>query len=142
QENYFNTPLANMDYLPSLYSTKNISPPKEFRVNPAYFHLVYLPFGFISVVPFYLMFNELFGFFDVRIVYLICYIGSLLFALSLVPKHLKFSFLSLFSLNPLLSTFVISGHNDILTIFLLIVSIFLASKKKYLISAIPIGLAL
>ena len=134
-EDYLKTDLVKWPY----YQPENALQPK---LNPALFHLVYLPFNFLSIVPLYLIWNGIFGWFDVRIFYLSLYLFLLPLITLLVKKELRFSFLSLFALNPFFAMFIPEGSNDVLTIFLLILVFIFTSRKKYSFSAILVGLSL
>jgi hypothetical protein len=141
-QNYANTAMKNYGYGPWFYDLKGSSPPANYFVNPALFHLVSLPFGFISIVPVWLIWYSFFGWFDARIVYLLVFIGSILLGNLLVDKSNRLNFTTLFALNPFLSPFIIEGRNDILTVFLLLAFLVLAKKKKLISSAIILGLAI
>jgi hypothetical protein len=141
-QNYANTAMKNYGYGPWFYDLKGSAPPASYFVNPALFHLVSLPFGFISIVPFWLIWYSSFGWFDARIVYLLAFIGSIILGNLLVDKNNRLNFTTLFALNPFLSPFIIEGRNDILTVFLLLAFLVLAQKKKLISSAIILGLAI
>lgn len=140
-EDYFQTPLSDWQYGPPIYSFNSVRPPESYFINPSIYHHVSLPFGFLSVVPLYIIWNSIFGFFDARIFYLLSYILLLFFAAGLVSKSSRFSFLALFSLNPYFVVSTLEGHNDVLTLLLIVIALILTGKNKFLLSAIPVGLA-
>lgn len=140
-ETFSQTPLKNWQYGPPIFSFKPIRPPEYYFENPSIRHVVSLPFGFLSVTPVYLIWNSIFGFFDARIFYLSAYVLMLVLATSLIPKSSRFSFLALFALNPYFVISTLEGHNDVLTVVLILLSLILVSKNKILASAVPLGLA-
>lgn len=109
--------------------------------NPSLYHVVSLPFGLVGMMPIFIVWHSMFGWFDARIFYLALYILSLVLATSLVSKESRFNFLAIFSLNPFLALFIPEGRNDIFTIFLMVLALVLIKKGKFLLSSVPIGLA-
>lgn len=141
-EDYFQTSLPDWQYGPPVYSFKPVRPPESYFINPSIYHHVALPFGPLSILPFYIVWNSIFGWFDARIFYLSAYILLLFLSVKLVKPVLRFSFLALFALNPFFATAILEGHNDVLTILLIVAGLIFAKNKKYLLSAIPFGLVL
>jgi len=82
-ENYFGTELEKFSYISTVSG--------QLMLNPALFHCIKLPFHLLFSVPFYLLFNNLWQFFDERLVYLILFIISL-FALYQLPKRTESKF--------------------------------------------------
>jgi hypothetical protein len=139
---YSNTPMSKFPYNPPVYDFAGTPEPPETKINPALFHTVSLPFGIMAVLPWYVAWDILFYWFDARIVYLMAYIALVIIAAFLVPKDSRIDFVPLFALNPLFASYVIEGHNDTLVILLVVITLILAKRRKFILSAIPLGLAL
>ena len=138
---YSNTPMGQFSYGTPVYDFAGTPEPSDTKINPALHHTVSLPFGIIAVIPWYIAWDALFYWFDARIVYLVAYLALITIAAFLVPKANRIDFVPLFALNPLLGSFVIEGHNDTLVMVLVVATLVLAQRKKFVLSAIPLGLA-
>lgn len=114
----------------------------QFLVNPALFHFIYLPFHLLASVPFYLVANSIFGFFDERMLYLCLFFGTLLILYLLPEKEEdKLVLTSLFTFNPLFLPYFIGGENDIFVIFWLVLTVYLLKKERVLLSSLTLALA-
>jgi hypothetical protein len=128
-ENYFGTPLEKWGY-------------GDRKPNPALYHLAYLPFMLLSALPFYLLSLFILGWFDLRFVYLLSFIGTLFLILKIPKKEdNKMLFLILFTFNPLFIFDFIEGLSDIFIFFWLLLSINFLQKSKFTLSSIPLALA-
>ncbi len=130
-ENYLQTPLVNWEF--------------KFggvEQNPALYHNAYLPFMFLSQIPFYLLSERLIGWFDIRFVFLGMFLG-LLFVLSRwVSKfNQRMALLLLVALNPFFVTFFAEGRNDVFVLFWIVLAIELMRQKRVAWSALVLGLA-
>jgi len=128
------------DYYDTQYSVyKDIFKGGE---NPAMKHYVYLPFTVIFAWPFYHILDTLFGFFDLRLVYLLLFLlgGFLIYR---IPKNKENKILALiiFFLNPALLFYFVAGYNDIFILVLIILSLYFLKKYNYFWSALFLGLA-
>ncbi|MGD9148108.1 MAG: hypothetical protein PVI80_21265, partial [Anaerolineae bacterium] len=114
----------------------------ELTTNPALYHLVYLPAAFTLPIPLHLMSNALLGWYDHRFFHLLAFLGLLMLlpVLANSPER-KLSLLLVVGLNPLLVPFVVQGQNDVLVIFWLVVTSLLLRGRRYVGSAITLGLA-
>lgn len=114
------------------------------RENPALDHYAYLPFMFVSGMPFHIVFGSLFHWFDQRVVHLLFLflaIFSVHITLRRTPRTADVAFILIF-LNPFLYYYFIIGHNDIVVFSLLIFSWALLARKKPLWSSVALGAAI
>ena len=126
---YFNTPLVLWRY-------------SDKDVNPALYHFVMEPFYLLFAIPFYLVSNRLFGFFDGRIPLFFLFFSLLLLAGNLVKdKTQKLLFIILLAFNPAMLGYTLEGRSDIFMFAFLFLGLFLLHKKRFSIAGIPIGLA-
>jgi hypothetical protein len=131
REDYFATPLAQW-WVPM---------PGE-PVNPALYHLIYLPGMILVPAPFYLAMQLILGWFDLRIVFLGVY-GAWL---ALIPRltrgaEKKRALILLAGLNPLLLPFLIEGRNDVVVLFWITLCIGLLQAERRIGSALALALA-
>ena len=133
-ENYFGTELEKFSYISTVSG--------QLMLNPALFHCIKLPFHLLFSVPFYLLFNNLWQFFDERLVYLILFIISL-FALYQLPKRTesKFALAAAYAFNPLFSRFFLEGRDDVFVLAWLILTFYLLQKEKLFWSAVALAIA-
>lgn len=126
---YFGTPLEQWHY-------------SEIEVNPALYHFVMQPFYFIFALPFYVVGNMLFGFFDGRMPLLVLFLLLLILAAKLVKDDSKRQlFLILLAFNPANIYYTLEGRSDIFMFAFLFLGLFLLHKRKYALAGIPLGLA-
>lgn len=126
---YFGTPLEQWNYSPT-------------EINPALYHFVMQPFYLLFALPFYVLSNSMFGFFDGRIPLLFLFFTLSVFTAILVKdKDKKLLFLTIFAFNPSILGYTLEGRSDIFAFTFLFIGLFLLHGKKYLIAGIPIGLA-
>jgi uncharacterized membrane protein len=133
--------MGNWMYNPGVYDFKGTKPPTTFSLNSSLFHFLYLPSTILFTIPVKIIMELVFGWFDIRILYLIAYVITLYFATKMVKKESQISFLAIFSLNPMLFPYIIEDRNDILAISLIILSVFFTSKGKLWTSAIILAIA-
>ncbi|MFN8474534.1 MAG: glycosyltransferase family 87 protein [Anaerolineae bacterium] len=142
---YFATPLARWSgYTGATYSNNpNDVPPPDWKVNPALYHVVSLPFGLLAAVPFDVVSRAIFGWFDARVLYLAAY-GLSLFLIDRVvtdPTR-RLAALIAVGLNPLLVSFLVEGRNDILVFSLVLASAVAWQKRRLDLSGVLLGLAI
>ena len=110
RENYLNTPLALF--------------PNKDGYNPALEHYPYLPATFLFPLPFQGFLKNILGWFDQRLVYLLCFAGILLCIPYLTQEFSKrITLLTVLGLNPLFGYFFIQGRNDVLVFFWLLITL-------------------
>jgi len=130
-ETYWNTPMANW---------QRGEPP--WTDSPIY-HNAYLPFLFISSIPFYWVSHAAIGWYDQRFVYLLAYIGVLvLLPLVVARQRDKLTMLLTFGLNLLAAFYLAEGRNDIVVTFGLLLATVLLVRHRISASASVFGLTL
>lgn len=126
---YFDTPLAQWHY-------------SDTEINPALYHFVMEPFYLIFAIPFYLVSNRMFGFFDGRMPLFFLFFAMLYLAGKLVKdKGNKLLFVILLAFNPAMLGYTLEGRSDIFMYAFLFLGFYLLHVKKYFIAGIPIALA-
>ncbi len=112
------------------------------KVNPALYHLPYLPLLWLGTIPFALVFQNVLGWYDVRVVYLVCFLASLILILhSRLFRENRFSAAIVLALNPLLIPFLIEGRNDIVVSFWLVVALVLLNKQRLGMAGLAVAAA-
>lgn len=126
---YFDTPLMQWHY-------------SDKDTNPALYHFVMEPFYLLFAVPFYLVSNRLFGFFDGRIPLFFLFFAMLFMADKLVKdKNKKLLFLILLAFNPAMLGYTLEGRSDIFMFSFLFLGFYFLYIKKYFLAGLPIALA-
>lgn len=126
---YFDTPLAQWHY-------------SDKDENPALYHFVMEPFYLLFAIPFYLVSNQLFGFFDGRMPLFFLFFAMLFMAGRLVKdKSKKLLFIILLAFNPAMLGYTLEGRSDIFMFAFLFFGLYFLHIKKYFIAGIPIALA-
>lgn len=126
---YFDTPLALWHY-------------SERDVNPALYHFVMEPFYVLFAIPFYLVSNRLFGFFDGRIALFFLFFTMLFLAGKLVKdKNKKLLFIILLAFNPAMLGYTLEGRSDIFMFSFLFLGFYFLYIKKYFLAGFPMALA-
>lgn len=127
-EDYFGTP---MEYAPF---------PRY--PNPALYHLAYLPLTFLLHVPLASIGWNTLGWYDGRVLYIVLLLFSLpLGAALVVRRERKLGMIIALGLNLPLLTFTAEGRNDALSMFLVLLSLYLALRSRQTPSMIAMGLA-
>ncbi|MCW5851502.1 MAG: DUF2029 domain-containing protein [Anaerolineae bacterium] len=142
---YTDAPLARWPYYNGpLWSSNWREPaPPEARVNPAIYHVAYLPFTLLVAVPVQLLSTATLGWFDGRWTNLLAYLFTLWLLTRLVRERVpRLAALILVGLNPLLVPYVVEGRNDILVFSLLLAAVVAWQEERPLASAVWLGLAL
>ncbi len=129
---YFNTPMAQWPF-------KEEGTP----VNPALYHVPYLPVLWLSTLPFETILRVLLGWYDVRIVYLLEYVASALLILeSRIFSPNQFSAAIAFALNPIFLVPFIEGRNDVVVSFWLLIALLFVMRSKFIWAGIAFAAAL
>ncbi len=104
---------------------------RGFKNNIVY-HLPYMPGAFLFPLPFYLVWNSFFGWYDQRILYLLFFLGAVfLIQYSIKPVTRRMTVLFCFALNPFIIRFLLLGTNDIFPLFLLTASaVFFLNRRN------------
>ncbi|MBI5029626.1 MAG: hypothetical protein HZB51_03810 [Chloroflexi bacterium] len=119
-ENYTETPMA-------LWSFHE----QGFDVNPALYHLPYLPFTFLVSVPVYLVSQFAIGWFDQRLVFLIMFLFLIPILLQIggTPSE-KLGALMMVALNPLFVPYFVEGRNDVVVLFWIVGSVLFLQRNQ------------
>lgn len=130
-EDYVDTPMADFT---------GQEPP--LTKTPLY-HNAYLPFLFIGSMPFYLLSQSVWGWYDQRFVYLLAYLLVLLLLPMLVARpREKLALLLAVGLNFLFVYYLADGRNDIMILLWLVLATTLVSRGWVGASAAVLALAL
>ncbi len=126
---YFDTPLVDWHY-------------SDKEVNPALYHFVMEPFYLLFAIPFYIISNKLFGFFDGRIPLFFLFFAILFLAGKLVKdKSKKILFIILLAFNPAMLGYILEGRSDIFMFSFLFLGFYFLHIKRYFLAGFPIALA-
>ncbi len=88
---------------------------RRFGGNPALYHLPYLPGCFVLSIPLRPLARALFGMYDPRMLYLLCYLGTIACAWAVCGPH-RVTLAAGVALCPLLVPFVVEGRNEALVL--------------------------
>jgi hypothetical protein len=134
KETYFGTPVESFHY-------DEMGNPNA--INPALYHFVMPPWYVLFSIPFYYLANHTFGYFDGRMPLLLCMVGILIILWKWFRNHHLGELAILFTtLSPATVNYFIEGRSDIFALFWLLASLFFLDTKKYVLSAVFMGLAL
>jgi hypothetical protein len=110
--------------------------------NPAIYHYTYLPMTFLLPLPFQVLSERLFGWFDQRIISLVAYLAVLAFILGFrISPNRKAILLIALGLNPFVSFLLVPGYNDILVLFWVVLCVYALRFERPYLSAIALALA-
>jgi hypothetical protein len=110
--------------------------------DPAYHYFVYFPGILYISYPVYKLAQSLNLFYDQRLVYVAIYICFVLLLPALVQKpDYKLGLTASVALNPLLTSPIILGMNDIASLLGIILAILFLQRKRFLWAAFLIGVA-
>jgi hypothetical protein len=126
-ENYVDTPLQQAPFT---------RPP-----NPAVYHLAYLPLSFLVQLPFAFLSWRFWGWYDGRWLYVVLLLLSLPLSAELAArKERRLSLVMAIGLNLPLLAFTAEGRNDILGLFLVLWSLYLALRDRKTLSLLVMAL--
>lgn len=129
RETYFGTPLEEWHY-------------SDTEVNPALYHFVMQPFYLLFIIPFYVVSNLLFGFFDARIpLYLLFFAVLVICWLVVKDEEKKRQFVILMAFNPAMLGYTLEGRSDVFMYAFLLAGLLLLQKKRIVFSGIFIAVA-
>lgn len=130
QEDYTETSLAKWKW----------TDPNE---NPAIYHVIALPFTIIKSVPFFVIWNNVWGWYDDRISHLAMFVLSIIALYYLFDtQEYKRLAIIIFALNPWFYIYFIKGMNDIIFLSLLFSSLALLKNKWVTWSVVFLALAI
>lgn len=111
-------------------------------VNPALFHYPYLPFTFLAPLPLHAVARSVEVQLDHRVVYLVAFLAAVTLSQFLTSSWgARLSLLIVLGLSPLFVPFLIEGRNDILVLLWILLSIFFAQRKRFLLGTLALALA-
>lgn len=112
------------------------------RPNPAWTHHVYLPLQLLVGLPLAALSQRLFGFFDMRFVYLVSFIVTVVSAALLQPiRERRIIVLILMLFNPVFIQFFLSGFNDIFFLAWIALGSLLLKRQHWLWAGLAFGAA-
>lgn len=130
---YKDTDLAKWDYRDDAGNT----------TNPALFTNVHPPLLLVISALQYKLFARIFGWSDIRVVYLLAYVSLILLAFlkfDFTQRFLQFLVFGL--MNPIFVTFLAQGTNDVVVLALILWMFFAAEHKKFILAGGLMGLAI
>ncbi len=126
---YFGTPLEEWHY-------------SDKDENPALYHFVMQPFYLIFSIPFYLVSNRIFGYFDGRMPLMFLFLLLIITAYILIKdKKNKLLFVILLTLNPAMLGYTLEGRSDIFMYTFLFLGLYLLFLGKYSLAGVLIALS-
>lgn len=115
---------------------------EAYQGTPALYHYVYLPTYPILSAPIYWLGQNVFHFYDQRMVYYLAFLGALYLLYKLVPgKENKLLALTLFGYNPFFIMHLVEGKNDILILFFILLITYLLQKQKLIWASVILAIA-
>ncbi len=112
-------------------------------LKTALYHFPYLPWTFLSAIPFHLLTNALFGWYDQRIVYLLLFVLMMWLVPKLTPIPTdKLCLAMILGLNPIMGNDVIFGQNDSFVFFWVVLTVYGLLRRQWPLAGIGLGLAL
>lgn len=126
---YFGTPLEDWHYSPT-------------AVNPALYHFVMEPFYLLFALPFYVISNMFFGYFDGRMPLLFLFFVLLILAATIVREKMnRLLFVILLAFNPAMLGYTLEGRSDVFMFAFLFAGLYLLHKNRFLLAGILIAAA-
>ena len=111
-------------------------------LKTALYHFPYLPWTFLSAIPFQLTTQALFGWYDQRLVYLLLFLIMMWLAPKLTPDLTdKLCLTMILGLNPIMGSDVIFGQNDSFVLFWIVLFVYGLLRHKWTLAGIALGLA-
>jgi hypothetical protein len=112
-------------------------------LKTALYHFPYLPWTFLSAIPFQIASQALFGWYDQRLVYLLLFLIMLWLApkLTIDPVD-KLCLVMILGLNPIMANDVIFGQNDSFVFFWIALLTLGLLRRKWTLAGVSLGLAI
>ncbi len=118
-ESYFGTPVESFHY-------------SDTEINPALYYFVMEPLYVISAVPFYIGMVHTIGYFDARLpLFLLFFIGIIVFSWVIKEKETKLLAITLFAFNPAQLGYTLEGRSDAYVLGFLVIALFFLYKRKF-----------
>lgn len=110
--------------------------------NPALYHYTYMPLTFLLPLPFQVLSENLFNWFDERVLLLVAYLAVLVFCLGFrISPAKKATLLIALGLNPFMAFLIVPGYNDILVLFWVVLCVYALRFDRPYLSAFALALA-
>lgn len=127
KETYFGTPVEMFRY----------DEQGKAAINPALYHFVMPPWYLVFPLPFYVVANRLFGYFDGRMVLFILVAGTLILLYkSFRNKEISELAVILTAFSPAGIVYILEGRSDAFALFWLVGALFFLAKRKTLVSVL------
>ena len=111
-------------------------------LQTALYHFPYLPWTFLSAIPFQLTAQALFGWYDQRFVYLLLFLIMMWLAPKLTTDPSERLCLTMvLGLNPIMASDVIFGQNDSFVLLWVVLFTYGLLRQKWALASISLGLA-
>ncbi len=111
-------------------------------LKTALYHFPYLPWTFLSAIPFQLAEQALFGWYDQRFLYLLLFLLMLWLAPKLCADRTdRLCLTMILGLNPIMANDVIFGQNDSFVLFWLVLFAYGLVRKRWTLAGVALGLA-
>lgn len=112
-------------------------------LKTALHHFPYLPWTFLSAVPFQLAAQASFGWYDQRFVYLLLFLIMMWLAPKLTTDLAdKLCLTMILGLNPIMGSDVIFGQNDSFVLFWIVVFTYGLLRRQWTLAGVALGLAI
>ena len=112
-------------------------------LKTALYHFPYLPWTFVSAIPFQAAAEGLLGWYDQRFVYLLLFLIMLWLAPKMTPDPTdKLCLTMVLGLNPIMGNDLIFGQNDSFVLFWIVLSAYGLLRKRWMLTGIALGLAI
>jgi 4-amino-4-deoxy-L-arabinose transferase-like glycosyltransferase len=106
-------------------------------------HFPYLPWTFLSAIPFQLTAQGLFGWYDQRLVYLLLFLIMMWLVPKLTPDLTdKLCLTMILALNPIMGSDIIFGQNDSFVLFWIVLFAYGLLRHKWTLAGFGLGLAI
>jgi len=129
------------DYVGTIMDIQREAEPFWITTDTPLYHFAYLPALFLTAVPLQLLSNAMWGWYDQRFFYLLCYIGVIIFLPSLVVRQRnKLILLILAGTSFLFPYFLADGRNDVVVLFGLVLASFFLLEKHAWWAGIVLGI--
>jgi hypothetical protein len=112
-------------------------------LKTALYHFPYLPWTFVSAVPFHLITSALLGWYDQRFVYLLLFALTMWLAPKLTPDLTdKLCLTMILGLNPIMGNDILFGQNDSFVFFWVLLFTYGLLRQRWALATVSLGLAL
>jgi len=112
-------------------------------LKTALYHFPYLPWTFVSAIPFQVATQAVLGWYDQRFVYLLLFLVMLWLAPKLTRDPTdKLCLTMILGLNPIMGNDLIFGQNDSFVLFWIVLTAYGLLRQQWILTGIAFGLAI